>query len=414
MKRVAILHYASPPIIGGVETMIAHQSRGLMRSGWAVRLISGAGKGFDPSIETHINPLFGSSHPDVLKVQAELASGQASQQFLTLRDQIATDLQAALVDVDVCIAHNIPTLHKNTALTAALSQTIRTSGIHLMAWCNDLAWTNPQYQAELHDGYPWDLLRQPWPETHYMTISESRRDELAQLLNIPPESIHVIFPGIDPAQFFRWTPVTDSLVERLGLLDSDGLLLLPARLTRRKNIELALKILAEIRHLSARDFRLIVTGPPGPHNPKNQQYLRELLDLRHALDIEESAHFLYQLGVSPDEPLLIDEATLADLYRLSDALLFPTIQEGFGIPILEAGLTGIPIFCSGIQPLTQTAGQEATYFDPVNDTPVHIAQRMMDTLDASPQFRLRVRVRQQYRWERLIHDRLIPLLEESP
>jgi glycosyltransferase involved in cell wall biosynthesis len=414
LKRVAILHYASPPIIGGVESTIAHQARGLIRAGNAVRVVSGTGEAFDPHVETLVNPLFGSTHPDVLHIQTELASGQVSQHFLALRDQIVAALQAALANIDVCIAHNIPTLHKNIALTAALAQTIDTTGILLLAWCHDLAWTNPQYQAELHNGYPWDLLRQTWTGSTYVTVSEARRRELAELMQIAPESIQVIVPGIDPAQFFRWTPTTGSLVDRLALLDADGLLLLPSRLTRRKNVELALKILSEIRQQSGRDFRLIVTGPPGPHNPKNQKYLQELLDLRRLLGVETSAHFLCQLGEQVDKPLLINDDTLADLYRLSDALLFPTLQEGFGIPILEAGLSGMPIFCSGIPPLTHTAGNEATYFDPVNDTPDQIARRMIEGLDASPHFRLRVRVRQQYRWESLIRDRLIPLLEKSP
>jgi hypothetical protein len=47
-------------------------------------------------------------------------------------------------------------LHKNLALTAAFA---RLEHPPVLAWCNDLAWTNDQYTAELHDGYPWNLMR---------------------------------------------------------------------------------------------------------------------------------------------------------------------------------------------------------------------------------------------------------------
>jgi glycosyltransferase involved in cell wall biosynthesis len=413
LKRVAILHYASPPTIGGVESVMAYQARGLIRAGYAVRVVSGSGESFDEGVETAINTLFGSTHPQVLTIQAELAEGYISPQYHNLREQIQTALHTWLADVDVVIAHNLLTLHKNLPLTAALRRAHAEQSFQLINWCHDLAWTNPQYLPELHPGEPWELLRQPWPNVINVTVSEARQAEMAEMMGIAPEFIKVITAGIDPARFHRWTPTTSRIVDLLGLMDAYGLLLLPARLTRRKNIELGLKILAEMRQQSGRDFRLIVSGPPGPHNPKNQEYLQELLDLRKTLNLEGSAHFLYEHGEQPDEPLLIDEDTLSDFYRLSDALLFPTLQEGFGIPMLEAGITGLPIFSSDIPALTHTGRNDAKYFDPVNESPAHIAARIFSMLDTLPTFRLGVRIRSQYRWERIINDQLIPLLEES-
>jgi glycosyltransferase involved in cell wall biosynthesis len=241
-------------------------------------------------------------------------------------------------------------------------------------------------------------------------VSESRRLELADLLGIPSESIDVIPPGVDPARFLRWTPAADKVVNQLKLLDADGLLLLPARLTRRKNISLALHVLAAIREQSACDFRLIVTGPPGPHNPTNPGYLGELLDLRRQLHLEDAAHFLYELGTS-DVPFIPDDDTIADLYRLADALFFPSAQEGFGIPILEAGLAGLPIFCADIPPFRATGEDDVTYFDPVNEPAETIASRVLTALQANSTYRLRGRVRRAYRWDVLIHEKIVPLLE---
>lgn len=411
MQRVAILHYAAPPVVGGAETTIAYHARGLARLGYAVRVLAGSGASFAADVEVTLEPLLGSTHPDVLQVKRDLDAGHVTGAFEALRDRLIVRLRGALAGYQTCIAHNIPTLNKNLALTAALHHVSGELGVRIIAWCHDLAWTNPQYQPELHDGWPWDLLRQPWPGARYVTVSEPRRAELAALIGLDPERITVVTPGIDLAAFFGWTPAMIDVVEKLGLADVDGVLLLPARITRRKNIQLGLRILAELRRQSGRDFRLVVTGPPGPHNPANPGYLGELLALRDSLDLAGSAHFLYALG-GAGAPFVPDDATVANLYLFADALLFPSTQEGFGIPVLEAGLAGIPVFCADLPPLRQSGGADARYFDPETDRPAVIAASILEELDASRTFRLRRRVRREYRWDAIIRGQLVPLLEE--
>lgn len=409
--QIAMLHYASPPVVGGVETTLSHHARVLVASGYRVRLISGAGSADNPDVETVVDPDFGSSDADILALKVELDAGTVSSVFIAQRDAIAARLRDALRDCDVCIAHNVPTMNKNLALTAALHQICAETGLRLFAWCHDVAWTNPQYQPELHDGYPWELLRRAWPNTHYVTVSEPRRTELAALIGVPEQMIRVIVPGVDPVQFFQWTPTMRHLESRLGLLDADTLLLLPARLTRRKNVEFALHVLAAIRRQSGADVRLVVTGPPGPHNPGNMGYYGELLALRGRLQLERAAHFVYEPGES-GLPLIPDDTTLANLYQLADGLFFPSAQEGFGIPLLEAGLAGIPVFCADIPPLRATGLHDVMYFDPASDQPAMVASIVMNGLRDSPAARLKARVRRSYRWDVIVRNQLIPLLHE--
>lgn len=413
MKRIAILHYAAPPTIGGVEATMAYHARGLMQLGYQVRILSGSGAPLaeNQNIESFIDPLLGSMHPEVIRAKADLDRGHVPVAFADLRSRLIAILEHALQDCDVCLAHNIPTFNKNLALTAALADIQRRKITRVIAWCHDLAWTNPQYLPELHQGQPWDLMRQVWEGVRYVTVSESRREELCQLLGLPPEQITVVPPGVDLGVFFRWTPAMEALVTKLRLGDADGILLLPARITRRKNIELALRVLEALRTQSGRDFRLIVSGPPGPHNPANPGYLGELLDLRRTLHLEQSAHFLYALGET-DQPFIPDDQTMGALYQFSDALLFPSLQEGFGIPMLEAGLAGIPIFSADLPPMRATGGAEAYYFDPQSGAPQEIASVIRAQLDSSPAYRLRLRVRQHYRWDAIIRDQIIPLVEE--
>ncbi|NDJ86829.1 MAG: glycosyltransferase family 4 protein [Chloroflexi bacterium] len=408
-KQIAILHFASPPTVGGVESTIYYHALGLADLGYQVRVVSGRGAPFDDRVATAIEPLFSSIHPDVLSVKSELDRGHVSAAFEDLVERHQRALATTLAGCDTCLVHNIPTLNKNLPLTTALHRYASENNIRLLAWCHDLAWTNPQYIPELHDGYPWDLLRRPWRDVVYVTVSDTRRHEVASLLGIPPEDVYVVVPGVDPAMFFRWTTTTAMLVEKLSLLDADGLLLLPARITRRKNIALGLHVLAALRRQSRQDFRLIVTGPPGPHNPANPGYLGELLSLRDQLVLSSSAHFLYAYG-HDDAPLVPDNETMANLFMMADMLFFPSFQEGFGIPVLEAGLAGIPIFCSDIPPFRETGGAEANYFDPNGDAPDKIANDILSILKNSPVHHLRLRVRRFYRWESLIRNEIVPLV----
>ena len=405
MKRIAILHFAGPPTVGGVEWTMLQHARLMANAGYSVRIVAGTGKAFDDRVAVVVVPELGSRHPDALAVKKELDAGQVTPRFEALRDRIAVSLRECLADVDILIAHNVFTLHKNLALTAALNRMVSQQTIKLvLGWHHDVAWTNPLYRNQLHDGEPWDLLRRPWPSVRHVTVSQARRSELAQLYGIDASQIAVAPPGVDPAGFFNWQPLTRAIVDQLNLLDADWILLLPARLTRRKNIELAVRALAELRRQTGLDARLIVTGPPGPHNPANDAYHQSLLSLRRELGLDGAAHFLYECASH------IPDAVMGDLYTLADALFFPSQQEGFGIPVLEAGLARLPAFCADIPPLRETGDGLAHFFDP-NADPKDVAALIAAALESDRPGRLRRRVRHEYTWSRIFRDRIKPLLE---
>ena len=404
--NIAILHYAAPPIVGGVEQTIYYHALELTRAGHAVCILTGSGAEFDPRVQVTVVPELGSRCSDVLAVKRQLDQGQVTTDFNALRDRLVSLLSDALVGVDALIAHNVFTLHKNLPLTAALYDYVITrlpNHSTILAWHHDLAWDDPRYADDVHDGYPWDLLRTPWPGVRHVTVSASQQDRLAALYGIPPEQITIVPPGVDPARFLHWTDTMRRLVDELGWLDTDLLFLLPARITRRKNVEMALRILAAFRTQTRLDARLIVTGPPGAHNPANVVYLQSLLDLRRDLGLQDAAHFLYELDVTPDDD------TMANLYQWADALLFPSAREGFGIPILEAGLARLPIFCADIPPLRET-GQGAAHLFELHGDPATIASDMAHVLERDAAHRLRRRVLSRFTWRRIIQERVIPLL----
>jgi glycosyltransferase involved in cell wall biosynthesis len=133
--------------------------------------------------------------------------------------------------------------------------------------------------------------------------------------------------------------------------------------------------------------------------------LQELKTLSEQHSIGQSIIFL-------QEHAAVSDAARRDLFLLADLLLFPSAQEGFGIPILEGGAARLPVFCSDIAPFRETAGERAHYFA-LDDPPERIAERIHSTLFADHAYQLRARVLRDYDWERIWSARLAPLLHEA-
>jgi glycosyltransferase involved in cell wall biosynthesis len=400
--HIALIHYSAPPVVGGVESVLAQHARLMAQAGHTVRILAARGEPLSDQIQFISLPLIDSRHPRVLTAKAQLDRGTVPDDFEPLTSEIMHALQPALRGVDVLIAHNVCSLNKNLMLTAAIQRLDRP---HKILWHHDLAWTTPRYQAELYDGDPWDLLRTDWGARH-VVVSDLRQRELADLLRIPLESIAVVPNGIDQAAFFKLSPITQSLLRQIDLTRAAPILLLPVRLTPRKNIELALRTLAALRR-DLPDAMLIVTGPLGAHNPANAAYFAKLKDLRAELNLSGAAIFLAELIDT-----YLPDAVIADFYRLSDALCMPSREEGFGIPVIEAAFSRLPIFCTDIAPLRALGQAEATYFSP-DDDPEHVARLITDRLQREPVYHFAVRARRAFSWTRIYRDHIAPLLEEQ-
>ncbi len=405
--KIALIHYAAPPVVGGVESVLAQQARLMARAGHEVAVIVGRGEAEATGAPVLCLPKLDSRHPEVLAVKAALDSGSVPAGFAPLREEILAALRPALAGVEVVIAHNVCSLNKNLALTAALhSLSQEPDAPAFILWHHDLAWTTPRYRPELHAGYPWGLLRMDLPGAQQVAVSEARRQELAALLGIPPGRIAVAPNGVASGPLLKLEDQTQALLERMGLAEAEPLLLLPARLTPRKNIELALRVLAELRR-DAPKAALVVTGPEGPHNPANAGYRARLLALRDELGLRGAAHFAAEY-----EPEPLPDAVVADFLRLADALILPSREEGFGIPLIEAALTRLPVFCADIAPLRELGGEDVTYFA-LEAEPAAIARTIAARLRADPVYRFAVRARQRYTWDRIYAENIAPLLARA-
>ncbi|HVR88890.1 MAG TPA: glycosyltransferase family 4 protein [Candidatus Limnocylindria bacterium] len=392
--RVLLLHYTAPSVLGGVERIMGVHAAALRDSGDDVAIV--AGRGTARGLRVIRIEELDSRHPAVLRDFASLAAGQVTPAHERLVATIARRLRPHVLRADRVVVHNAFTLHKNAALTEALSRLAAERDGRFIAWTHDLAWTDPQYRSQLYDGRPWSLFATPLPGVRYVAVSEKAARELCLVAHLPRSAVAVVPNGADPVTVLGISAAGARLATTVGLFDADPLLLLPVRMTRRKRIEIAIDALARLRDNAPRAM-LVVTGGPGAHNPANLEYAREL-----AARAGDGVVLLHARRVRPTDRVL------SDLYALADALVLPSANEGFGLPVLEAGLHRLPVICTDIPALRAIAGDDATYVatDAGGST---LAEAIARRLANDPVARLHRRARASA-WPRILADCVLPVI----
>jgi len=182
---------------------------------------------------------------------------------------------------------------------------------------------------------------------HICAISEFTRQTLIDKLGIPPENVTTVLLAAD--ERFSATP-DPSLDARV--LDSNGLehgkyLFFPAHTWHHKNHQTAVEALRILRDRDGMTPPLVCTGAAREAQP--------LIEAQAArLGLTGQVRFL---GYRPRDEV-------PALYRGAACLLFPSLFEGFGMPVLEAMASGCPVICSNSTSLPEIAGDAARLIDP--------------------------------------------------
>ena len=356
-------------------------------------------------------PEVDSRHPQILAASQLLEQGEVPESWEDMVATLVEQLAPLVALADHVFVHNILTKHFNLPLTAALFRLIDAGTIrHCIAWCHDFTWTSASSRRKVFSGYPWDLLRTYHNRVTYVVVSTQRLQELAALFGCAPECIHVIYNGVEPAELLHLSSTGQGLAARLGLLEADLVMLMPVRVTQAKNIEYALQVTAALKEQGLRP-KLILTGPPDPHDPGAMAYFRTLQGLREKLGVGEEMRFVFESGPKPGEHFQISLAVVADLYRLADVVFMPSHREGFGMPVLEAALVGVPVVATEkIPAATEIGGQHVFQFS-LNQAPEDMAAQMLTWLEETSTYPLRRIVRQRYTWQAIFRRDIEPLLQ---
>jgi glycosyltransferase involved in cell wall biosynthesis len=410
--KTAILHYSAPPVVGGVEAVIAAHAQVMAKAGYPLMVIAGRAeaKALPATVEFFHIPEVDSQHPEILELSQALEAGDVPLGFEEMTERLVDRLEVALQGYDNLIIHNIFTKHFNLPLTAALYRLLEDGRVrNVIAWCHDFTWTSPSSRSKVHSGYPWDMLRTQRDDVTYVVVSERRQHSLAELFDCEADEIRVIYNGVDPGDILGLSKEGFALIERLKFLDNDLNLLMPVRVTKAKNIEYALRLVEALK-ASGKRVKLILTGPPDPHEPKSMEYYDSLRALRRQLGVENEMRFVFESGPDPQKPHYIGMQLVGELLRSSDVVFMPSHREGFAMPILEAGLAGVPVVCTLVPAAEEIGGQDVLIFDAERDA-AYLGSEILERLETDPTYRLRRRVRQNYTWQAIFLKHIEPLLE---
>jgi glycosyltransferase involved in cell wall biosynthesis len=368
--KIALLHYTFWPEIGGVEHLMRDQANMLCREGHEVTVITGLGRETGEDYEVVVLPELAPDFPLNASVQAVLQRGQTDQNLNKYRSVLVKALGKALTDFDVTIVHNAFTMHHNLGLTVTLRDLAAQH--KMIAWTSDIAATDTDYVVPNPTKSPWSLMRVSVPDVLYVAVSDLRADELYETLSPPVEAM-VIPNVVDVVRLFGLTPEIRASLASLELPERDLILLMPARIMVRKNFEFALQIIERLCEMELNPLLMITGGKSSTH--------------------QSSATYAEFLHHSLPEPILgnvvfvsdfftVQDDTMRDLFLLADCLLFPSKQEGFGLPIIEAGLHRLPIWC-GKLPAYATLEGDGCY---LLEDPAQLADAV-EWLQEQPTFR---------------------------
>lgn len=206
------------------------------------------------------------------------------------------------------------------------------------------------------------------------TISEFTKEVVMQHLNTGSKPIHVVHNGVTLKEF--------ESAQRPQYLNDHPFFFSIGIFSAKKNFEALLPLMR-----SFKDHKLVIAGN---HNTPYGQLIRE------------KAH---ELGITHQLilPGKIDDAEKFWLYQNCRAFLFPSLAEGFGLPVIEAALAGVPLFISDACSLPEVGGDVAHYwsdFDP--DHMKEVLVKGLNDFDTHREKRIEALKRrgQHFSWER--------------
>ncbi len=297
--RISLVHYSAPPVIGGVERVLAQQAQVLTRFGHeAVVVCATKGAKVDGAIMEY------------------------APNFYIKR------VQSALAGSDVVIVHNMFTMPFNWESSKTLAQISREmTGARFINWVHDIDVTRADFT---------DLQLR----ASHVAVSEVMRREFCKFAGLKDTQCAVIPNGLDVPATLGFGKIVAAFAAKHRLAGRDLVLFHPARVLARKNLELDIEVISALRKQGV-DAVCVITGARDPHRLESDDYAEKV----RALIAKKKLQDAVLLAGDVFEPT---EDDVRAFYSLADALIFPSKSEGFGLPVLEAALHRLPVFCSDI------------------------------------------------------------------
>ena len=183
-----------------------------------------------------------------------------------------------------------------------------------------------------------------------IAISESTKNDIVEFLKVDPNKIEVVYQGCHPTfqeefdlELQKKTKVKFNLPERY--------ILNVGSIEERKSLLTAVQAISDFK-----DMHLVVVGKQTKYTDKIKEFITKF-------DMQDRVHFLKDVSM-PE---------LASIYQQADIFVYPSIFEGFGIPIIEALFSKTPVISSTGSCFDEAGGEYSWYVEPKNSGELKLA-----------------------------------------
>ncbi|MEO1287414.1 MAG: glycosyltransferase family 1 protein [Chloroflexota bacterium] len=242
--------------------------------------------------------------------------------------------------------------------TRSTTKTIVT--VHDMSYVRVPDAASPRLRAYLDAVVPRSTRR----ADHIIADSQATKDDLIEFYQLPENEITVLLSGIDS----RYQVIDDDLwlmtIRNYYRIPSVPYLFTVGTIQPRKNYSRVIRALKQLRN-TGYDLHLVIAGGKGWLEDEMYQTLEEtgLNNVDHLIGYAKDEH-------------------LAGLYSGAEAVVFPSLYEGFGFPVLEGMACGTPVVTSNVSSLPEVAGEVAIMVDPYDvEAIANAIRRVLDDSD---------------------------------
>ena len=243
-------------------------------------------------------------------------------------------------------------------LSGELPWGIRKSGIRSVVTIHDLIFLrHPEFYPWIDRKiYAWKFRHTLKEADHIIAISECTKRDVLELGQVDPGRVTVVYQSCAPRFTKEVFPLEQEQM-RLQYGLPKRFILNVGTIERRKNILLAVKALPDLPN----DLSLVIIG-------RHTDYTNEVLDYINTHDLSRRVFILHDV---PDDHL-------PALYAQAEAFVYPSVYEGFGIPIIEAISSGLPVVACTGSCLEEAGGPDSLYVP--TDDPVSLAVAVRQVL----------------------------------
>lgn len=181
-----------------------------------------------------------------------------------------------------------------------------------------------------------------------ITVSESSKNDIIKFLNVDESKIEIVYNGVDYEKFNKYYTEDIKLIVRNKYNLPQNYILYMGTLEPRKNIDSIIEAFALIKKQEDFDnIKLVIAGKKG-------WLFEDIFNLVDKLNLKDHVIFTDY----------VDETDKPIIYNMAKLFVFPSLYEGFGIPVLEAMASSVPVITSNMSSLPEVAGDAAILVNP--------------------------------------------------